>query len=68
MKKKTSLVGKLTTAFFVILCLVWVFPVIEVVINSFKNNNAINLDAFALPTADTFVGWANYINGMTFGN
>ena len=68
MKKKTSLVSRLTTAFFVILCLVWVFPVIEVVINSFKSNNAINLDAFALPKEDTFVGWANYIKGMTFGN
>ena len=68
MKKRATLAGRIATAFFVILCLVWVFPVIEVVINSFKSNNAINLDAFALPTAETFVGWANYLKGMTFGN
>ena len=68
MKKKATLAGRIATVFFVILCLVWVFPVLEVVINSFKSNNAINLDAFALPTAETFVGWANYLKGMTFGN
>ena len=68
MKKKATLTGRLVTVFFIILCLVWVFPVIEVVINSFKSNNAINLDAFALPQAETFVGWDNYVKGMTFGN
>ena len=56
------------TVFFTVLCLVWVFPVFEVVINSFKSNNFINLDAFALPNAESFVGWANYLEGITFGN
>ena len=56
------------SAVFVLVCLVWIMPVVEVVINSFKSNNAINLDVFALPNADTFVGWANYLTGLTFGN
>ncbi len=68
MKKKYSLGSKILTAFFVVLCLIWVFPILEVVINSFKSNNFINLDAFALPNAESFVGWDNYIEGMTFGN
>ena len=68
MKKKYSLGSKILTGFFTVLCLIWVFPIFEVVINSFKSNNFINLDAFALPNGDSFVGWANYLEGLTFGN
>ena len=68
MKKQYTLLSKIMTVFFTVLCLIWVFPVIEVVINSFKSNNYINLDAFALPNAESFVGWRNYIEGLTFGN
>ena len=39
-----------------------------VLINSFKANAYVNMDAFALPNSESFVGWANYIKGMTFGN
>ena len=68
MRNKYSLVSKILTGFFAVLCLIWVFPIFEVVVNSFKSNNFINLDAFALPDGESFVGWANYIEGMTFGN
>ena len=37
-------------------------------VNSFKSNAAINTDTFALPNAGTFMGFQNYIKGMTFGN
>ena len=67
-KKKHSLGSKLLTLFFTILCLIWVFPIFEVVINSFKSNSFINMDAFALPNAESFVGWGNYLEGLTFGN
>ena len=56
------------TTFFALLSLVWLFPIFEVVINSIKADSAIKLNAFAMPTAETFVGFANYIKGMTFGN
>jgi len=68
MKSKYSLGSKVLTVFFVCLCLVWVFPIFEVVINSFKSNNFVNLDAFALPNSESFVGLDNYIKGLTFGN
>ena len=68
MKKKYSIGSKILTAVFIVLCLIWVFPVAEVVINSFKSNNFINLDAFALPNAESFVGFDNYLEGLTFGN
>jgi raffinose/stachyose/melibiose transport system permease protein len=68
MKKKYSLGSTILTIFFAALCLIWVFPVLEVVINSFKSNNYINMDAFALPNSESFVGWDNFIKGLTFGN
>ena len=68
MKKKYSLGSKILTVFFTVLCLIWVFPIFEVVINSFKSNNFINMDAFALPNGESYVGWANYLEGLTFGN
>ena len=66
--KKYSLGSKILTIFFAVLCLVWVYPIIEVVINSFKENAFDNLNPFALPNSESFVGFANYIKGMTFGN
>ncbi len=56
------------TVVFVLICLVWIIPIFEVVTNSFKSNNAINLDVFALPNAETSVGFGNYLTGFTFGN
>ena len=67
-KKKYTPGSKGLTVFFIALCLVWVMPVIEVLINSFKSNNYVNLEPFALPTEESFVGLANYIKGVNFGN
>ena len=66
--KKTSIGSKILTGFFVLLSLVWVFPIWEVIINSIKGDNFVKLQPFALPTAETFVGLENYIKGLTFGN
>ena len=63
-----STASNILTAAFVVICLIWIMPIVEVVINSFKSNNAINLDVFALPGGDSFVGMDNYVKGMTFGN
>ena len=63
MKKRTPIGSILLTVFFAALCLVWLLPIIAVAVNSFKTNAAINLDAFALPTVETFAGLANYIIG-----
>ena len=67
-KEKYTPGSKVLTVFFIALCLVWVIPVIEVLINSFKSNNYVNLEPFALPTEESFVGLANYIQGVNFGN
>lgn len=67
-KKQTSSLSKVLTVVFVLLSLVWIMPIVEVLFNSFKSNASINLNAFALPGADSFVGFSNYVKGMTFGN
>ena len=59
---------RVLTDFFVVLCLAWLIPIFAVLINSFKANAYVNLDPFALPNSESFVGFANYIKGMTFGN
>ena len=68
MKDRYSLGSKILSAVFFVLCIVWIMPVFEVVINSFKGNEYVSLDPFALPNAESFVGFANYLKGMTFGN
>ena len=66
--KKYTPASTVLTAVFVVICLVWIMPIFEVVTNSLKSNAHINLDVFALPNADSYVGFANYLTGMTFGN
>ena len=60
--------SKVLTVVFAALSIVWLFPIFEVVINSFKENSFVNLNPFALPNEESYVGFANYIKGMTFGN
>ena len=60
--------SRVLTVFFVVLCLAWLIPIFEVLINSFKTNAYVNLDPFALPSSESFAGFTNYIKGMTFGN
>ena len=61
-------ISKVLTVVFAMLSIVWLFPIFEVVINSFKENSFVNLNPFALPNEESYVGLANYIKGMTFGN
>ena len=60
--------SKALTVVFAVLSIAWLFPIFEVVINSFKENSFVNLNPFALPNSESFVGLANYVKGMTFGN
>ena len=56
------------TVVFAVFSIIWMIPIFEVVINSFKENAFVNLNPFALPNEESFVGLANYVKGMTFGN
>ena len=56
------------TVVFAIIAIAYLYPIFIVLVNSLKTNASINLDTFAFPTKDTFMGFENYIKGMTFGN
>ncbi len=66
MKRKTDAKLALTIVFAVI-CIIYMLPIVIVLINSLKSNTAINTSTFALPNAESFVGGANYANGVTVG-
>ena len=58
----------LLTVLFAVIAILDVMPIVIVLINSFKSNSGINTQTFALPNAETFMGFDNYIKGVTFGN
>ncbi len=66
--KKRDLWGTIISILFAMVCVIYIMPILLVVINSFKENGAINTDTFSIPTGDSFVGFDNYIKGTTFGN
>ena len=67
-KKRRSFGSTILTFVFVLICATWLIPIVVVLFNSFKDNSAINMETFAFPNKESFVGFANYIKGMTFGN
>ncbi len=73
MKKESSLKREKAKAWVITIILTltslaWVMPIVIVLINSFKTKGAIALETFKLPTNENYVGFANYITGMTSGN
>ena len=65
MKKKQSLSNIVLTVFLTVLSVVWIYPVIMILFNSLKLENAISTNtAFQLPAAETFAGLQNYANAI----
>ncbi len=65
--KKQKLGKTITTVFFVLLSIFYVFPVLMVLVNSFKVNTFVKTDTFGIPTGESFAEFDNFIKGMTFG-
>ena len=59
--------GIALSVLFAMISLFYLMPIAVVLINSFKDNIAVNSQVFALPNKETFVGWSNYVNGLTSG-
>ena len=55
---------KLWTVIFAIVAVAYLFPILLVLINSFKGKVFVSSEPFALPNAETFVGLENYITGI----
>ncbi|MDD6202230.1 MAG: carbohydrate ABC transporter permease [Lachnospiraceae bacterium] len=47
-----------------LLTVAFLYPLIFILINSFKGKFFISKDPFAIPSGDTFVGLSNYVNGL----
>lgn len=56
------------TIVFALIALLWVYPVFLVLLNSFKANTFVKTDTFSFPLGEEWVGFDNFIKGMTFGN
>ena len=68
MGQRKRLSNAILTAVFVVITVIYLYPIFLVLLNSFKSNASINTDTFAFPTSQTFMHWQNYIKGMTFGD
>ena len=53
------------TIIFSVISIAYIYPLLLVLINSFKKQAFINRMPFALPSEKTFVGWDNYKNGIS---
>ena len=63
--KKDRRINAVLSVVLGILCVVWMYPVFMILMNSLKTERAITTTrAFELPSADTFVGLKNYIYGI----
>jgi len=63
-KNSNSLLNRLISVGMVILSLVYVYPFVMVLLNSFKKKIYISRMTFALPDAKTYAGIANYQTGI----
>lgn len=66
MTNKNNKIGsQFIYAVLVVLTAIFIFPIILVLMNSFKSRLYVSTVPFALPSGNMFVGLENYINGLT---
>ena len=65
MRKAAQRSNRIWSVVMTIVCVLYMYPIFMVLINSLKVENAISTStAFELPTAETFAGLANYENAI----
>ena len=52
------------TVLFSVICAVYIYPLVVLLFNSFKEKEAITGQVFGLPTSQSFVGFENYLRGI----
>ncbi len=66
MIQKSRRNSTILTVVFTFLCVVWVYPIITILLNSLKDTKSITTrDVFNLPNSRTFTGLANYVESIT---
>ena len=65
LRKKRNWGDNLISLCLGLLCLVWIYPIVMILLNTFKVESAISTNtAFDLPTAAGFAGLENYVNAV----
>ena len=65
MSKRKQMWDNVLTVIMTLLCLLWVYPIALILINSLKREGTFTTSTvFALPTKETFVGLENYTYGI----
>lgn len=68
MEKRKTKHGALLTTIFSIISVVYMFPILLVLMNSFKKKAYISRKPFAVPTGKMYVGLDNYFRGVKQAN
>jgi len=64
-KAKKSMWSTIGTVFFSIICVLYMYPIVMVVLNSLKKETAITTaTTFDVPTSETFAGLSNYVSAL----
>ncbi|MBQ4175862.1 MAG: carbohydrate ABC transporter permease [Lachnospiraceae bacterium] len=64
--QKTKRNYTILTVVFTFLCIVWVYPIVTILLNSLKDTKSITTrDVFNLPNSKTFAGISNYVESIT---
>lgn len=64
MKQEKSMINQVLFVVMLLLSCVFLAPIFIILMNSFKGKFFINDAPFSFPTAETFVGFANYVGGV----
>ena len=64
-EKRQNLKESISIIFLSILTVIFIVPMLLVLMNSFKSKLFVSTQPFTFPNAQTFVGFENYINGLT---
>lgn len=65
LSKQKTCMNTIAFAFLCLLSAIFLVPILLVLLNSFKSRFYISSSPFAMPNSETFVGFENYLNGLS---
>lgn len=63
-KKNKNIISAMGTGFFSIICLLYAFPIVVILINAFKKKVYINDQPFSMPNEETYSGFKNFMEAI----
>ena len=65
MIKQKKLWDNILTVIMALLCLLWIYPIVLILLNSLKKEGTFTTSTvFQLPTSESFAGLSNYVYGV----